>query len=568
MSESALDLVRCGICMERFNQEDRKPKFLQCYHTYCCKCLTKIQEERKIVNGGGVEFLCPSCQKLTRVGKKGVSVLQDNFYVLPLSTAVTAECDEIYRSDEEEDINTTVRTDGTKRRVVKVWCTTCLKVAGPECSLHDICNFEAGKKRLHERLQSLMKHMGKKLDREVQVRESHLAHLQAVYEAWKSSLAEHLEEQINIQNMALTVACSELESLNSLRKLQNEEDLSIIVSAIKNITAMVTETESRLKVASEQSDLLSALQMCHVNILPVLDGHDKNKETLQKSVIDIGRSDSSEEKALAYLMYHILKNKSMEEDTVGGSWQLVEKVKRVKNKIGKNDQVGSKSQFYKPRSTSVQRETHTLVCTPATSTESIPAANHSRIVLNKGLNNLYEGVWCFFDIAIDGNMSGRIVFRLRPDVAPKMCANFVALCTGELSYGYKGSKIFKAVAGSHIIGGDFERNDGCGGHSIFNKKGLFLGDNSWLRDEEGALRMKGMGTDEKTGSGMVGSQFHIWVKEKEFKSYFRTLVIGKVTEGLELCKLISNLKTYKNEHGVYIITKDVVIQNCGKLDML
>lgn len=449
-----------------------------------------------------------------------------------------------------------------------MWCETCLKVAGPECSLHDICNFEVGKKRLHERLQSLMKHVGKELDREVQVRESHLAHLETVYQAWKSSLAEHLEEQINVQSMALTVTCSELESLNSLKKLQNEDDLSIIVSAIENVTAMVTETQSRLKVANEQSDLLSALQMCHVNILPVLDSHDKNKEKLQKSVIDIGRSDSSEEKALAYLMYYILKNKSVEVDTAGGPWQLVEKVKRVKNKIGENDQIGSKSQLYKPRSTSFQRETHSLVCTPETSTESLPGAHHSKIVLNKGLGNLYEGVRCFFDIAIDGKMSGRIVFRLRPDVAPKMCANFVALCTGELMYGYKGSKIFKAVAGSHIIGGDFERNNGSGGHSIFNNKGLFLGDSSWLRDEEGALRMKGIGTDEKTGSGMVGSQFHIWIKEKEFKSYFRTLVIGKVTEGLELCRLISNLKTYKNERGVSIITKDVVIQNCGKLDML
>jgi hypothetical protein len=67
-----------------------------------------------------VEFLCPSCQKFTRVGKKGVSVLQDNVYVLPLSTTFKAEYDEIYQSDEEEDINTIIRTDGAKRRLVSV----------------------------------------------------------------------------------------------------------------------------------------------------------------------------------------------------------------------------------------------------------------------------------------------------------------------------------------------------------------------------------------------------------------------------------------------------------------
>jgi hypothetical protein len=67
-----------------------------------------------------VEFSCPSCKKLTRVGKKGVSVLQDNFYVLSLSTAIKAEDDAVYQSDDEEDINTTVRTDAGKSRLVSV----------------------------------------------------------------------------------------------------------------------------------------------------------------------------------------------------------------------------------------------------------------------------------------------------------------------------------------------------------------------------------------------------------------------------------------------------------------
>jgi cyclophilin family peptidyl-prolyl cis-trans isomerase len=94
---------------------------------------------------------------------------------------------------------------------------------------------------------------------------------------------------------------------------------------------------------------------------------------------------------------------------------------------------------------------------------------------------------------------------------------------------------------------------------------LFLADSCGLRDEKGALRMKGMGTDERTGSGLVGSQFHIWVKDRDFKSYTRTLVIGRVIEGLDLCKLISNFKICINERGTYIINNDVVIQNCGKL---
>jgi cyclophilin family peptidyl-prolyl cis-trans isomerase len=146
-----------------------------------------------------------------------------------------------------------------------------------------------------------------------------------------------------------------------------------------------------------------------------------------------------------------------------------------------------------------------------------------------------------------------------------MCVNFVALCTGELGYGYKGCKIFKAVADSHIIGGDFEYNNGSGGHSIYNNRSLFIAEVCGLRDEEGAVRMKGMGTDERTGGGLVGSQFHIWVKDKDFKTYSRTLVIGKIIEGLELCRLISNFRSTPNAQGTYIINNEIVIQNCGKL---
>ena len=45
MSSSSVDIDTCGICKKRFNKDDRKPKFLTCYHTYCYTCLTSIKEE-------------------------------------------------------------------------------------------------------------------------------------------------------------------------------------------------------------------------------------------------------------------------------------------------------------------------------------------------------------------------------------------------------------------------------------------------------------------------------------------------------------------------------------------
>jgi Peptidyl-prolyl cis-trans isomerase (rotamase) - cyclophilin family len=447
-------------------------------------------------------------------------------------------------------------------RAVKVWCNTCLKVADNECSDHDICNLELGKKRLNERLHCLLERAVIELRQEIRHREPQLGHLQAAHQAWTSSLAAHLEEEMNTQSMALTVAHSELELLENFKKLSIEDDPSNIVSAISSIEGMLTSSQSRPKTAIKQAALMSALQICRIKIHPLLDSHDKNKDKLQNLQIDVGGSNSNEEKALIYLMYHILVEKGGKTGTVNESWQVVDRARKVKNKGRQDDQDGNESQ---PSNATGAVDHTNLVSIAATSTEFRPAPRNTRIIVNKDLSILNKMLRCFFDIAIDGKVRGKVVFHLRPDVAPKMCANFVALCTGELGYGYKGCKIFKAVADSHIIGGDFEKNNGSGGHSIYNNKDLFIADDCGLRDEEGAVRMKGMGTDERTGGGWVGSQFHIWVKDKEFKSYTRTLVIGKVVEGLELCRYISNLRTFINERGTYIINNDVVIQNCGKL---
>jgi len=570
MSSISVDILVCGICKKRFNEDDRKPKFLQCYHTYCYKCLTDIQEERKKTDGGGMEFTCPSCHKVTRVGKKGVHLLHDNLYI-PLPSASKAQQDEIYLSDDDDhdygggddDVTGTPKTfDAANDRTMKVWCNTCLKVADTECTVHDICNLELGKKRLNERLHRLLKRAGIELHQEIRHREPQLIHLQAAHQAWTSSLAAHLEEEMNTQSMALTVAHSELELLDDFKKLTTEDDPSHIVSAINRIEDVLTSSQSRLQAAVKQVALMSALQMCHIKIQPVLDSHDKNKDKLQNLLIDVAGSNSNEEKVLVYLMYHILEEKGGKTGTVNESWQVVDRARKVKYKGSHDGQDGNESQ---PSNATGAVDYTNHVSRAGTPSDFRPAPRNTRIIVNKDLAHLNKVLRCFFDIAIDGKMSGRIVFQLRPDVAPKMCANFVALCTGELGYGYRGCKIFKAVTDSHIIGGDFENNNGSGGHSIYNNKDLFIADDSGLRDEEGAVRMKGMGTDERTGGGLVGSQFHIWVKDKDFKTYTRTLVIGKIIEGLELCRVVSNLRTFLNERGTYIINNDVVIQNCGKL---
>lgn len=39
------ELLTCKVCMERYNEIDRKPLFLNCGHTFCAKCLKYLYKK-------------------------------------------------------------------------------------------------------------------------------------------------------------------------------------------------------------------------------------------------------------------------------------------------------------------------------------------------------------------------------------------------------------------------------------------------------------------------------------------------------------------------------------------
>jgi len=158
----------------------------------------------------------------------------------------------------------------------------------------------------------------------------------------------------------------------------------------------------------------------------------------------------------------------------------------------------------------------------------------------------------YLDVSIGGIPSGRIIIELFKNIVPKTAENFRALCTGEKGFGLKGSPFHRIIPDFMCMGGDFTRENGSGGRSIY---GDSFPDENFLiaHDAPGVVTMANLGPNNNNSQFIITSVKTDWLDGAN-------VGFGVVLEGMDVVRKMESQGAQSGE-----VKSRVVIEDCGQI---
>lgn len=258
------EVLECPICLETYNQDQLRPKLLQCGHTVCRQCLEKLLANT--ING----VRCPFCSKVSRMSS--ISQLADNLTVLKILDCTTS-C---------SSVAAVLMCKSCCNRLPRQYCHDCATVLCEVCKGEDHLHqghsvqpirvaAEHRRKELGGKLTALrdvMGHIQKKKTTIENINKSLRVKYQAVHQEYTSA-ESRLQEELKRSRRTFTAAMAEVEKLNSQVLEEQTYLLNIaevkVLSRCDYLTMLVRQSDIALLkddgtgVDDEELDLRSSL---------------------------------------------------------------------------------------------------------------------------------------------------------------------------------------------------------------------------------------------------------------------------------------------------------------------
>jgi len=574
----------CPSCLEGYNGSERVPKILSCYHTYCRLCIEQFMFADGVVS-------CLSCSEITNAAS--VALIPENPYFRSTNGAeISAGDEDVYYSDSDGDDDSSIAQSNSKDEVG----SNENHVQGVKEMVLNTqrANIAKVKQLIDLNLRKINSSLALRNSREIKIKET----LQALTD-FRDRIAE--------EHKGVLTETNELNSykakLETTRKQLNNVNL-MDYTTLKSLNDGCLSIKSKLNVELEKvhkTELERAIRQSTVKINfndtdHLLNSLKADNDTIFIKLSSVLGPDPSLVYLTTFMLGKIFTDKiassnpsfkdlvknAYSEDGLNGPLALddpTEYIDYVKSfqSINLDPPVTAINGSESSRSASPPEEREEWKVVEKVKKEPKKLMSFSEMAKKPGNPDAVKRLpypektsrytnrpHCYFKIQVDNDIPFRVLIELRPDMAPKMSDNFKKLSIGLADgRGYAGSRIFRAKMNDHILGGDFENDDGTGGHSAYDDK-YFLAEQCPLKDHKGAIRMKGL---ERTIDGRckIGSQFMIWVGDLEYKEYRFTLVFGKVVEGFDQLLEISRIKAVQKSPTSWILRQSVTIIESGVL---